>query len=35
VCLMYAAFKALDPTLDAGIDLTNEYQTAKAMLRKA
>ncbi len=35
VCLMYAAFKALDPKLDAGIDLTNEYETAKAMHRKA
>lgn len=31
VCLMYAGFKVLDPTLDAGIDLTKEFEVAKAM----
>ena len=34
VCIMYAGFKELDPTLDAGIDLKAEYEAALAMQRK-
>jgi hypothetical protein len=31
MCLMYAAFKAFEPTLDIGIDLENEYGVAKKL----
>ena len=33
VSIMYAGFKALDPSIDAGIDLSAEYEAAKAMQR--
>lgn len=33
VSIMYAGFKALDPSMDAGIDLSAEYEAAKAMQR--
>lgn len=34
VSIMYAGMKALDPSLDAGIDLSTEYEAAKAMRGK-
>ncbi len=33
VCLMYAAFKIIDPTADIGFDLANEYALANHMKR--
>lgn len=33
VSIMYAGIKALDPNMDAGIDLSAEYEAAKAMQR--
>ena len=33
VCLMYAAFKIIDPTADIGFDLAKEYALAKQMRR--
>lgn len=33
VSIMYAGLKALDPNMDAGIDLSAEYEAAKAMQR--
>ena len=33
VCLMYAAFKIIDPTADIGFDLANEYASAQQMKR--
>ena len=33
VCLMYAAFKIIDPTADIGFDLANEYAVANQMKR--
>jgi hypothetical protein len=33
VCLMYAAFKIIDPTADIGFDLANEYALADQMKR--
>jgi len=29
---MYAGFKAVDPTADAGIDLSAEYEAATSLL---
>jgi tetratricopeptide (TPR) repeat protein len=34
VSMMYAGFKAIDPTMDAGIDLSAEYEAAKAIQRQ-
>lgn len=34
VSIMYAGIKALDPKMDAGIDLQSEYEAAKSMKRK-
>jgi tetratricopeptide (TPR) repeat protein len=34
VSIMYAGLKALDPNMDAGIDLSAEYEAAKAMRGK-
>jgi tetratricopeptide (TPR) repeat protein len=34
VSIMYAGFKVLDPEMDAGIDLSAEYEAAKAMRGK-
>ncbi len=31
LCLMYASFKIIAPSLDAGIDLSKEYEAAQAM----
>lgn len=31
VCLMYAGFQIIDPSLDVGIDLSKEYQFAKKL----
>jgi hypothetical protein len=31
VCLMYAAFKILNPSLDIGMDFSQEYQMAKTL----
>lgn len=33
VSIMYAGIKALDPSMDAGIDLSAEYEAARAMSR--
>ena len=33
VAIMYAGFKQLDPTLDAGIDFKPEYEAALALRR--
>jgi hypothetical protein len=33
VCLMYAAFKIINPTADIGFDLANEYALAQQMKR--
>jgi hypothetical protein len=33
VCLMYAAFKILNPTADIGFDLAEEYAVAQQMRR--
>ena len=33
VCLMYAAFKIIDPTADVGFDLAKEYAVANQMRR--
>ena len=33
VCLMYAAFKIINPTADIGFDLANEYASAQQMKR--
>ena len=33
VCLMYAAFKIIDPTADIGFDLAREYALANQMRR--
>ena len=33
VCLMYAAFKIINPTADVGFDLANEYAVAEQMKR--
>ena len=34
VSIMYAGMKAIDPNIDPGIDLSAEYEAAKAMRRK-
>ena len=34
VSIMYAAFKQIDPTMDAGVDLQCEYDAAMAMQKK-
>jgi tetratricopeptide (TPR) repeat protein len=34
VCLMYAAFRAIDPNRDVGFDLSKEYKAALAMHEK-
>jgi tetratricopeptide (TPR) repeat protein len=34
VSIMYAAFKQIDPTMDAGVDLQREYDAAMAMQKK-
>jgi hypothetical protein len=34
VSIMYTAFKLIDPTVDAGIDLDAEYKVALAMQAK-
>jgi Flp pilus assembly protein TadD len=34
VSMMYAGIKAIDPNMDAGIDLSSEYEAAKAMRGK-
>jgi tetratricopeptide (TPR) repeat protein len=34
VCLMYAAFKILNPSLDIGMDFSQEYQMAKTLYEK-
>jgi hypothetical protein len=33
VCLMYVAFKIIDPTADIGFDLAKEYALANQMKR--
>ena len=32
--IMYAAFRQIDPSMDAGIDPSAEYQTAAAAIKK-
>lgn len=32
LCYMYAAFQIIDPSVDVGINLSKEYETAKGML---
>ncbi|MDA8377616.1 MAG: hypothetical protein M0Z50_11295 [Planctomycetia bacterium] len=34
VCLMYVAFKILNPSLDIGMDFSQEYQMAKKLYEK-
>jgi hypothetical protein len=34
VSIMYAAFKQIDPLMDAGVDLQREYDAAMAMQKK-
>lgn len=34
ICYMYVGFKIIDPTMNTGIDLSREFNTAKQMLRK-
>jgi tetratricopeptide (TPR) repeat protein len=34
LCLMYSAFKVIDPNVDLGFDLSKEYETAKLMFKK-
>lgn len=34
ICYMYVGFKIINPTLNTGIDLSREYNTAKQTLRK-
>jgi tetratricopeptide (TPR) repeat protein len=34
VSIMYAGFKTIDPTMDAGIDLSAEYEAAKSLQTK-
>ena len=34
VSIMYAAFRQIDPSMDAGIDLSAEYQTASGAIKK-
>jgi hypothetical protein len=31
VCLMFAGFKIIDPTVDVGFDLSKEYEAAQQM----
>ncbi|HEX7534602.1 MAG TPA: tetratricopeptide repeat protein [Syntrophales bacterium] len=34
VCYMYVGFKMIEPSMDIGFDLSNEYETAKALFSK-
>ena len=34
VAIMYAAFQQIDPTVDVGIDLSREYEAARAMRKR-
>jgi hypothetical protein len=34
LCLQYVGFQILDPTIDVGIDLSEEYQAALELSRK-